>query len=112
MTEQANYVYSKLPALPKTESTFEVPIETLQKYTGEFTNSRGKIIKLVLKDNKMLKLIFIDKPDMELIPISKNKFSVKFMDGFTIELILDEKDEATELLITSPSGHDRATKRK
>jgi aminopeptidase N len=111
MTEQADYVFSKLPVTPKVEVIFEVPIETLQKYTGEYNGSRGDILKLVLTDDKTLNLIIPDGPVMELSPLSKNKFSVKYVDGLIIEFDFNEKDEVTELLFSSPNGNDRATKR-
>jgi aminopeptidase N len=36
LTDQADYVRSKLPAKPKTNETASVPAESLQKYTGEY----------------------------------------------------------------------------
>jgi hypothetical protein len=112
MTEQADYVYSKLPAALKSGSTFEVAIESLQKYTGEYTDSNSKIIKLVLKDDKTLNFIIPDGPVMELVPLSKNKFSVKYMDGITVEFVLNRKDEVAELLFTSPGVQQKAIKTK
>jgi len=112
MIEQADYVFSKLPAISKSQTTFEVPIETLHKYTGNYNSSRGEILKLVLKEDKTLNLLLPDGQVMILQPVSKNKFSVKYMDGLTIEFVMDERGEVTDMLFASPNGKDKAIKTK
>ena len=46
MTEQADYVRSKLPGKPKPPVIAEVPPETLQKYTGEY-DLNGNAVKVI-----------------------------------------------------------------
>ena len=111
MSEQADYVKSKLPDYPKLQRILEVPAEILQKYTGEY-NLNGETINVVLNDNKTLNLITRNGPAMELNPVSKEKFTVKYMDGFSVEFILNEKDEVIEMLLTTPGEQMKASKKK
>jgi aminopeptidase N len=111
MTEQAEYVKSKLPSRPKAPVTVSIPGETLQKYTGEYSlgDASGKI---TLKDNKTLVLSIPEKPDMELVPVSKDKFSIKFMDDYSISFNANDKGEITDFILKSPGGEEKAVKRK
>jgi hypothetical protein len=111
LTQQAEYVQSKLPAKAEEKSSFEVPVETLKKYTGEY-ELNGGVIKIVLKDDKTLNLVSPNGPPMELSPISKDKFKVKFMEGFSVGFTLNEKDEAIEMIFTSPGGEMKASRKK
>jgi aminopeptidase N len=111
MTEQADYVKSKLPAKPKTADTDAVPAESLQKYAGEY-DFEGNPVKVTLKDNKSLSLLIPNQPEMELIPVSKGKFSIKYMDGYSIEFTSNDKDEVTEMLFNGPNQKVKAPKKK
>jgi hypothetical protein len=108
--EQADYVTSKLPA-SKERMTFEVPIETLQKYPGEYYY-QSLNIKIILKEGKTLNFIIADQPAVELIPISKNKFTLKFMEDQTMEFICNEKGEVTAIQLIYPGGQINAAKKK
>ena len=109
-TEQADYVKSKLPQ-SKAEATFEVPVETLQKYTGEYELD-GSLVKLVLKGDKVLTMISTNSPEMELFPVSKDKFSIKYMDGLSVEFTINEKGDVADLKLTTPNGQMIAPKKK
>ncbi|MGA2405890.1 MAG: M1 family metallopeptidase [Bacteroidales bacterium] len=111
MTEHADYVKSKLPVKPKPATVSDLPKENLQKYTGEY-DYNGSVAKVVLKDNKTLNLILADQPDMELTPISKAKFAIKYMEGYSIEFTINEKDEVTEMVFGSSEGQVKAPKKK
>jgi len=111
LTEQANYVNTKLPIKTGAQAAFQVSMETLQKYQGEY-DLNGETIKVVLKEGKVLHLISTNGPEMELTPLSKVKFSIKYMDGLSVEFTVNEKDEVTELLLTSPGGVVKASRRK
>jgi aminopeptidase N len=111
MTEQADYVKSKLPVKPKTAEVAPVPAESLQKYTGEY-DFEGTVVKITLKDNKILSLVIPNQPEMELIPVSKAKFSIKYMDGYSVEFTLNDKDEVTDMLFSGPNQKVKATKKK
>ncbi|HEX7411781.1 MAG TPA: HEAT repeat domain-containing protein, partial [Bacteroidales bacterium] len=111
MTEQADYVKSKLPVKTKTLAVSDLPRENLQKYAGEY-DFNGTIAKVILKDDETLNLIFTDQPDMELTSISQGKFSLKYMEGYSIEFTSNEKGEVSELVFNSPDGQVKAPKKK
>jgi aminopeptidase N len=110
MTEQADYVTSKLP-VAKERITFEVPMETLLKYPGEY-NYLTLTINIILKEGKILNFILEGQPAVELIPVSKNKFVLKFMEDQSIEFIYNEKDEVTAIQLIYPGGQLNAAKKK
>jgi hypothetical protein len=111
MTEQADYVKSKLPGNQKTSESATVPSETLKKYTGEYDFS-GTVYQVVLKDNKSLFLTVSGQPEMELSVLSGAKFGIKFMEGYSIEFTSGEKGEVTGFILSSPGGEMKATKKK
>jgi aminopeptidase N len=108
--EQAAYVRSKLPQ-SKSDINNELPAESLQKYTGEY-ELNGETIKIELKDNKTLVIVSKNSPEMELSPVSKDKFTIKYMDGLSVEFTLNEKQEVTEIKLISPGGQMIAPKKK
>jgi aminopeptidase N len=107
----AAYVRSKLPAVQVTVSPPEIPLETLKEYSGEY-NLEGETITISLKDDKSLSLTFENQPEMELIPVTSTKFNLKFMEGYTIEFLTDDKNEVTGLKLTSSGEEVTATKKK
>jgi hypothetical protein len=111
MTEQADYVKSKLPEKPKATVTFEIPLDSLKKYTGDY-DLNGTIVHVTIKNDKTLYLVIPEQPEMELSPISKTKFAVKDMEGFSIEFTVNEKGEVTEFIFSSPGEQEKATKKK
>jgi hypothetical protein len=86
-------------------------VENLQKYTGEYDNN-GAIIKVVLKDDKTLKLLFAGQADMELTAVSRANFAVKFMEGYSVEFTVNDKGDVSELVFHSPEGDLKAPKKK
>ena len=111
MTEQADYVKSKLPGKPKAPVTYEIPLDSLKKYTGDYDLS-GTIVHVTIKNDKTLYLNIPEQPEMELSPISKAKFAVKDMEGFSIEFTVNDKGEVTEFVFISPNEEEKATKKK
>jgi aminopeptidase N len=109
MNDQADYVRSKLPSKPKAAEA-AVPAETLQKYVGEY-EFEGTAVKIVLKD-KTLFLSIPEQEEMELTPISKGKFGIKFMEEQKITFVEDDKGEVTAFTISSPEGEVTAAKKK
>lgn len=111
MTDQADYVKSKLPGKTKAPEVSILPGETLQKYTGEY-DFEGTMVKVTLKDDTTLKLAIPEQPDMELVLVSKGKFTIKYMEGYSIEFTANEKGDITELLFNSPDEQVKASKKK
>lgn len=110
-TEQADYVKSKLPVKPKAPEAANVTAESLQKYTGEY-EMNGSTAKVSLKDDKALSLLTPNQPEMELVPVSKGKFNIKLMEGYSVEFTSNDKGEITELILKSPGQQIKATKKK
>jgi hypothetical protein len=111
LTEQADYVRSKLPVKPKAPEAASVPVESLQKYTGEY-EFNGSTAKVSLKDDKTLLLVTPNQPEMELVPVSKGKFNIKLMEGFSVEFTSNDKGDITELILKSPGQQIKAAKKK
>ncbi len=111
MTEQADYVRSKLPVKAKPATNVEIPSEDLQKYTGEYDLDE-ETVKIVLKNGKTLFIKIPEQPEMELTPVSKGKFAVKYMDGYSVEFSANDKGEVTGFEFSSPEGKENATKKK
>jgi aminopeptidase N len=110
LTEQADYVNSKLPAA-KNAITYNVPMETLLKYPGEYI-FQDLTIRIILKEGKILNFVVANSPAVELVPVSKNKFTIKFMDDQSMEFICNEKEEVTALQLLFPGGQINAVKKK
>ena len=111
LTEQADYVRSKMPVRAQAKPDFMVPAETLQKYTGEY-EFNAALIKVELKDNKTLTLTFPGQPEMELVPLSLTKFQVKLMEDYIITFITDSNNEVTSLSLLSGGEEIKAAKKK
>jgi len=111
MTEQADYAKSKLPGKVKVAESVAVPVESLQKYNGEY-EFEGKLIKVSLKDNKTLFISIPDQPEMELVPVSKGRFTIKNREGYSVEFAANDKGDVTELLFNSPDEKVKASKKK
>lgn len=111
MTEQAEYVKSKIVLKEKTPKGPVLSADTLQKYTGEYEYDGGQI-KAVLKDNKTLSLIFEGQTEMELVPLSQTKFEVKFMEGYTVEFMTDNNNNVSSLTLSYYGRETKATKKK
>jgi len=111
MTEQAEYVNSKIPAKPKDQIAFEVIAEILQRYPGEYNNNL-ETFKVTLKDDKTLNLISENGSEMELTALSKDKFSVKDMKGYSVEFTVNEKDEVSKMLFIFSDEQVKELKKK
>jgi aminopeptidase N len=111
MTEQADYVKSKLPVKEKAPATPEIQKDTLQKYAGEY-EFNGVPVHVTIKNEKTLFLNIPEQPEMELVPVSKGKFTVKYMEGYSMEFIVNTKGEVTELVFKSPGGETKAPRKK
>jgi aminopeptidase N len=111
LTDQADYVRSKIPVKAQPKADFIVPAEILQKYTGEY-EFNAALIKVELNDNKTLTLTFPGQPEMELVPLSLTKFQVKLMDDYIITFFTDSNNDVTSLSFTSEGEEVKATKKK
>jgi aminopeptidase N len=111
LTAQADYVKAKLA--PKTEQASTAPVipaDILQKYAGEYTYNDA-LYKVSLKNDKTLFITSPGQPDMELVPVSKTGFSIRFMDAYKVEFNLNDKGEVAAMTF-SGSGQDVKMDRK
>ena len=88
-----------------------ISIDSLQKYVGDYELS-NIILKVSIKNNKTLTLFVPGQPEYELVPIDKNKFSLKSMTGFTIQFNVNDQNEITEMLSIQPNGTFKAKRKK
>jgi hypothetical protein len=95
----------------KTQKPKEIGKDSLQKYVGEY-DLGGVIAKVSMKNDKTLYLFVPGQPEYELVPIENNKFSIKSLNGFTIQFNLNDKNEVTELLSIQPNGTFKGTRKK
>jgi aminopeptidase N len=110
LTEHADYIKSKIPSKPNNPVVSNIDRDNLKKFTGEY-DMEGTTVKIVLKDNNTLNMILPDQPDMELTALTKTKFEVKFMEGFTIEFVVGDKEAVTEFIFNTPDGTVNASKK-
>jgi aminopeptidase N len=111
MTEQADYVKSKLPGNTKVPLSADVPTVTLQKYTGGY-DFGGSEAQVTIKDGKTLYLNIPGRSEMELTSVTKTKFGIRYMDGYSVEFNLNDKGEVTEFVFSSSEREVKATRKK
>lgn len=95
----------------KTLKAKEITKEELQQYEGEYDLS-GTSLKIYLKGEKTIYLLVPGQPEYELVPVDKDKFSIKILKGFTVQFNRDDKKEISELLSIQPNGTFKAIKKK
>ena len=88
-----------------------ISIDSLQKYVGDYELS-SIILKISIKNNKTLTLFVPGQPEYELVPVDKNKFSIKSLTGFTVQFNVNDKNEISELLSIQPNGTFKAKRKK
>ena len=83
----------------------------MQQYIGEsnFEKTTGEII---LKEDKILSLIIKGNPDMELTPVSKDKFIINFKESYSVEFTRNKNGEINELIFLTPDIQVKAPKMK
>ncbi len=94
-----------------TRSAKEISKDSLKAYTGEYEIS-NVTIKIYTKADNSLYMFVQGQPEYKLIPIDKDKFSLKGLNGFSVQFNRNEKDVVTELLSIQPNGTFKATKKK
>ena len=83
----------------------------MQQYEGEY-DLGGTALKVYLKGDKTLYLFVPGQPEYELVPVDKDKFSIKILKGFTVQFNRDDNKEVSELLSIQPNGTFKAKKKK
>jgi CubicO group peptidase (beta-lactamase class C family) len=104
------------PSLPplkfeKTPKPKEITAEELTKYIGDYDLAGAAIVKVYIKDNKTLYVLVPGQPDYELVPIEKDKFSLKIINGYFVQFDINDKGESTGLTFIQPNGNFKAKKK-
>ncbi|MEJ7675299.1 MAG: DUF3471 domain-containing protein [Chitinophagaceae bacterium] len=88
----------------------EVKKDDLQKYTGEY-DLNGGIVKLYIKNDKILYALVPGQPEYELVPVDKDKFGLKVISGYFIQFSVDDKNKVNDLTFIQPNGNFKAVKK-
>lgn len=94
-----------------TRSGKEVSKSNLDSYVGEYEIS-GITIKIYIKGDKDLYMLVPGQPEYNLIPLDRDKFSVKNLSGYNVQFNRNDKDEITGINLIQPNGTFKATRKK
>ena len=89
----------------------ELTKEELTKYTGEFEFAPGNAVKFYLKGEKVLYAFIEGQPEYELMPVDKNKFALKILQGYSVHFEENEKGEIIAASFIQPNGTFKAKKK-
>lgn len=89
----------------------ELTKEELTKYTGEFEFAPGNAVKFYLKGEKVLYAFIEGQPEYELMPVDKNKFALKILQGYSVQFEENEKGEIIAASFIQPNGTFKAKKK-
>ncbi len=82
----------------------------LQKYTGEY-NLSDMAVKVYIKENKTLYVFLPGQPEYELVPLGKDRFSIKALNGYSVQFAVTSDRKVTELVFVQPNGNFAAKKK-
>ena len=84
---------------------------SLQKYTGVYSFA-GMDAKVHIKGDDQLMMDVPGQMDFTLVPVDKDKFALKGINGFTVEFNVNDKGEVLSLTSIQPNGRFKADKKK
>ncbi|TCD00172.1 serine hydrolase [Pedobacter psychroterrae] len=82
----------------------------LQKYTGEYSLNEAAV-KVYIKENKTLYVFLPGQPEYELVPLGKDRFSIKALIGYSLQFAVTSDRKVTELVFIQPNGNFAAKKK-
>lgn len=88
----------------------DVDTLTLKKYTGDY-DLAGTPVKVYIKNGNKLFVFLTGQPEYELLPIDKNKFAIRILEGYKVEFIESEDKTFKELVFIQPNGTYKATRK-
>jgi len=94
----------------RTVKAKNIDADSLKPYIGNYELS-GVTIKIYTKADNKLYMFVEGQPEYELVPVDKDKFALKNMNGFTVQFNRNDKNEVTELLSIQPNGTFKAIKK-
>ncbi len=93
-----------------TRSSKEIINDSLQAYIGEYQISTVTI-KIYTKNDNSLYMSVPGQPEYKLIPIDKDKFSLKNLNGFSVQFNRNDENKVIEMLSIQPNGTFKANKK-
>ncbi|MBL7738549.1 MAG: serine hydrolase [Chitinophagaceae bacterium] len=90
----------------------EVTKDELEKYAGTYEFAPGAEAKFYIKGEKTLYAFIEGQPEYELVPVEKNKFSLKVLTGYSVKFEETEKGEIISASFIQPNGTFKATRKK
>ncbi len=88
-----------------------MPRDSLKKYVGNYELAPGAVAKVYVKSDSVLYVFIQGQPEYELLPVEKDKFSIKILSGYSLQFHTDAAGKVTELLFIQPNGTFKATKK-
>ncbi len=87
-----------------------VATSVLEEYAGNYELA-GTEIKFYLKGNTLY--MFVEgQPEYELVPVEKDKFSLKIITGYAVQFLRNEKNELEAINLVQPNGTFKANRKK
>lgn len=83
----------------------------LAKYTGSFELG-PQIIKFEVRGEGVLWASIAGQPDYELVPVKKDEFNLKILNGFSVRFEADDKDAYNTAWFVQPNGTFKAIRKK
>ncbi|RZM27238.1 MAG: hypothetical protein EOO88_14130 [Pedobacter sp.] len=81
----------------------------MQKYAGMY-DLGGTPIKIFIKENKTLFAFVPGQPEYELVPVEKDKFSIKVLNGYSLKFEVNADGKVSEVMFVQPNGNFKAKK--
>lgn len=117
MTGNGDVAYAKYRVEPKPNAidtrpkAIYVNPNTLKKYVGEYIVQGITIKNYLNKENSKLYSSVDNQMPYELVPIAKNVFSFKRLEGFKLEYKNEQNGIFKHLIVTQPDGTYKATRK-
>jgi CubicO group peptidase (beta-lactamase class C family) len=96
----------------KQTKAIEVNKSDLKKYEGNYELAPGVLAKFYLKGEKTLYAFIEGQPEYELVPVDKNKFNLKILNGYSVQFEENEKREILSVSFVQPNGIFKAPRKK
>ncbi len=90
----------------------EISKEEISRFAGEFEFAPGKGVKFYLKGDKTLYAFIEGQPEYELVPVGKNKFDLKVLQGYSVQFEESEKGDILSVSFIQPNGTFKAKKKQ
>ena len=84
--------------LPSDEAEVKLNVNEMKKYEGSYEFAPGNEVRIYIKDGD-LKALIKGQPEYTLIPVAKNEFNLKGLQGF--KFIFDEQNGKLYMDLTS-----------